>query len=455
MKRLILPVLVFLFTAGFFSAQNYIQYSYTDSEIEQLSAIEARGHVSEKDAVITSTSTIDWSKNTFKSEVVLDLRKAKIPMPSGKSTSISKIQMELPVLVKDPLLSVHVDNARTLGDLVLDGTLTLEELTRIIDSSRQTPAYFANGTSNLLTEHSIYLRQIGALLVKHHVPYSQKQPVESVASMAYTGIIIDARGSLPVHGEFIESEVSPCLFPRVWNDRMELVYERNMVDPETAKNNGVAYYTSSIFPDEYEDRVGKNPLWITARKVYGVNRTDPVLSYDDYLKIVSVKENLNLFKQAKVVILLDQKQLVHGVTAPEKNKNYYMAFHRMQRYFFENKVPDSVVIDSSTGTRIIMNNLHFIADSPKLLPEEKERIEQIAESIKKFTASGEFTILVEGHTADVKKPDGQLLLSNQRAQEIISELVAFGVDKNLFTFKGYGGTKPVADNSTDEGRAQN
>ena len=59
-----------------------------------------------------------------------------------------------------------------------------------------------------------------------------------------------------------------------------------MVDPETAKKEGIVYYTSSIFPDEYEERVGKNPLWITARKVYGINRTDPVLSYDDYLKIV-------------------------------------------------------------------------------------------------------------------------------------------------------------------------
>ena len=146
---------------------------------------------------------------------------------------------------------------------------------------------------------------------------------------------------------------------------------------------------------------------------------------------------------------------MHGVKAPVKDRDYYVAFHKMQRYFFENKVPDSVVIDSPTGARIVMNNLHFIADSPKLLPEEKSRIEQIAESLKKFTASGEFTILVEGHTADVKKPEGQLLLSNQRAQEIIRELVALGIDENLFTFKGYGGSKPVADNSTDEGRAQN
>ena len=43
----------------------------------------------------------------------------------------------------------------------------------------------------------------------------------------------------------------------------------------------------------------------------------------------------------------------------------------------------------------------------------------------------------------------------QRAQEIIKELVSNGIDKNLFTYRGFGGTKPVADNSTPQGRALN
>ena len=48
-----------------------------------------------------------------------------------------------------------------------------------------------------------------------------------------------------------------------------------------------------------------------------------------------------------------------------------------------------------------------------------------------------------------------MTLSIQRAQEIIKELVSNGIDKNLFTYRGFGGTKPVADNSTPQGRALN
>ena len=102
-----------------------------------------------------------------------------------------------------------------------------------------------------------------------------------------------------------------------------------------------------------------------------------------------------------------------------------------------------------------MQNLRFIADSPELLPEEKPRIHQIAQSLKKITDSGEFSILVEGHTADVNKPNGQLTLSIQRTQTIIDILIEQGVNKDIFTYRGYGGTKPVADNSTPEGRARN
>ena len=37
----------------------------------------------------------------------------------------------------------------------------------------------------------------------------------------------------------------------------------------------------------------------------------------------------------------------------------------------------------------------------------------------------------------------------------MNALIDEGIPKELFTYKGYGGTKPVATNATEEGRAQN
>ena len=99
--------------------------------------------------------------------------------------------------------------------------------------------------------------------------------------------------------------------------------------------------------------------------------------------------------------------------------------------------------------------MKFVADSASLLDSELPRIKTLAEALKKINRDDSFTILIEGHTADVNKPVGQMNLSIARTQTIINELVKQGLDRSIFSYKGYGGTQPVASNATPEGRAQN
>lgn len=444
-----------VFSQNFNQDENFYSTADTDANLNAELLANQNAHAEQENAIITSISTVNWTKYSFSSDLSLDVLKSKIPMPSGRAASVNKIQTELPVLIKDPLLSIYVDDTYSLSDLILSGTLTLEQMTKIIDSSKEKPAFFAEGGKKLLTNHILDLKEIGALLVKHRSTYTQFIPIQTVASRIYTGIVIDARGKLPVHGEFVESAVEPCLFPKIWNENMDLIYEKNMVEPEIARSQGIVYYSSSKILENYAERVGKDPLWITAKEVFGINRVDPVISFNDYLKITSVKENLDLLKQGKVVILLDEENLIHKVSVPDRNKNYFLAYQNLQKYFYENKIPDTLIKEGPSGISITMQNLNFIADSAELLPEERPRIEEIAKSLINLTSAGEFTILVEGHTADVNKPTGQMQLSIERAQTIISLLIEYGVNEDIFTYRGYGGTRPIADNSTPEGRAQN
>ena len=460
MKKLILSIAFLLFAGTFtsLSAQEYFnQYRLSPEEKEMIAsqAAASSGNASQKDAVMSSQSSIDWGKKTFRSLVDLDIQKAGIVIPSGKASAVDHIQLNLPKLVKDPLLSIYVDDTNTLSDLVISGTVTLEELTRIISGSKQTPPVFTSGGSKLQTQNTIQLQEIGSLLVKHKNPYSPTQPISRVSSRAYTGIIIDARGTLPVKNEFISSKVSPCLFPKVYSEDMELLYERNMVEPDVVRKDAIVQYGSSPRLQDYTERVGTDPLWITAKKVYGINRCDPVISRDDYLRILSVKENVELLRQGKVVILIDADELSHSVSAPLKDESYYISYYNIRENFPEELVPETIINDGPTGIQFTLADLKFVADSSELLPEEQPRIHEIAESLKRYIAMDEYSILVEGHTADVNKPNGQLQLSIERAQAIIEALVEEGIDRSLFTYKGYGGTQPIADNSTAEGRAQN
>lgn len=402
-----------------------------------------------------SSSTIDWTNNHFDSEVNLNVEKANIPMPSGKSTAVNRITMQLPVLIKDPLLSLQVDSSSTLGDLVIKETLSLETLTRIIDSGKRTPGVFKKSPHILSTSHSIDLKAIGAELIKHRSISQPITPIQDISSRAWTGIVIDARGKFPVHGEYIESKVSPCFFPKVWDEDMTLIYEKNMMTPDIAKKQGIVTYDYSNNELRYRDRIGINPLRISAVQVYGANRTDPVISREDALRILTVNENRKLLEEGKCVILLDKDSLTHAVAAPEKTQKYYSDYKKLLEFLYVNKVPNVVAIDAPNGTRVSMQNLKFIADSSVLLPEEQPRLAKISQILKEVIDSGEYTILVEGHTADVNKPEGQMNLSIQRAKSIIQALAQEGLDTTQFSYKGHGGNMPIAPNDTDEGRAQN
>lgn len=62
---------------------------------------------------------------------------------------------------------------------------------------------------------------------------------------------------------------------------------------------------------------------------------------------------------------------------------------------------------------------------------------------------------IEGHTDNVGKAAANMKLSGERALTIKKWLVAHGIDAKRLLAVGFGQTKPIADNSTAEGRAQN
>lgn len=403
---------------------------------------------------MTSKSKIDWTSRIFTTQINLDVTNTNMRLPSGRNSAESLIKIKTPGLVKDSLLTLFVDNQNYLGDIIVDETLSLEQITKIIENSKQTPALYTTDGNGVNTIKTIDVNTISRQLIKHKYPYTPEEPIDIVSSRPYSGIIIDARGSLPIHGEYADSEVFPCFFPTIWDDQMNIIYEKNITDKEIAQNNGIVKYDWKDNFILYEDLIGRDPLYIKAKKVFGRNRTDPLISRRDALKILTVKENLNLLKQGKIVILLDKKNLIYDVKIPEKNPEYYASLRTVKKYIYENKVPDINVTDSITGI-LFSVDLKFVPDSPDLLPAEAPRIQKIAEMLEEIIQNDEFTILVEGHTADLGKPVGQMNLSIERTRTVMNALIQEGIPEKLFTYKGYGATKPIADNKTEEGRAQN
>ena len=66
-----------------------------------------------------------------------------------------------------------------------------------------------------------------------------------------------------------------------------------------------------------------------------------------------------------------------------------------------------------------------------------------------------WTIRIEGYTDNTGSKPFNQKLSQQRADAVMNWLAEHGVDKSRMTAKGYGDSRPVADNSIEEGRAEN
>ncbi|MDR2071097.1 MAG: OmpA family protein [Treponema sp.] len=118
-----------------------------------------------------------------------------------------------------------------------------------------------------------------------------------------------------------------------------------------------------------------------------------------------------------------------------------------------NEGKDIELLSVPEGIRLVVKDIRFIPDSDEFLPEERPRLDIIADALK-LAGPGQ-TFLVEGHTASLGKASGEMELSIRRAKRMVDELARRGISENRFIYKGWGGTKPVGDNSNEEGRRLN
>ena len=105
-----------------------------------------------------------------------------------------------------------------------------------------------------------------------------------------------------------------------------------------------------------------------------------------------------------------------------------------------------------TDAKIITHGINFDVDKATIRPESMGTLNMI---VKILQNNPGLKFEVDGHTDNTGTAAHNLQLSQQRADAIRSQLVGMGVDGSRLTTKGCGDTKPMADNTTPEGKANN
>jgi len=130
--------------------------------------------------------------------------------------------------------------------------------------------------------------------------------------------------------------------------------------------------------------------------------------------------------------------------------SYQLTF--TERQAMKQEIAANQLADQLQRDGFVTLSVNFDSGTATIRPDSARVLDDAAAALQ--LAAG-LRVEVAGHTDSSGTPEGNLKLSQERAEAVRGALVARGVPAARLTAKGYGQTVPIADNRTEEGRAKN
>lgn len=127
----------------------------------------------------------------------------------------------------------------------------------------------------------------------------------------------------------------------------------------------------------------------------------------------------------------------------------------MHCYYYSTSIYNQLIVrlkPVKDGSTMSLNNIFFDTNSAALKPESKTELNKLVSFIK---SNAIVKLEIGGHTDNVGDDKANMILSDKRAKSVCDYLITSGIEASRLVSKGYGETKPVAENTTEEGKAKN
>lgn len=256
-------------------------------------------------------------------------------------------------------------------------------------------------------------------------------------------------------------------YGNTWTKPMNLGYPINTINDEgtlfIAADGVTAYYAS----DRSDSRGSLDIYSFELRKDIRPFKTLWVKG------IVTDKKTLRGIPSTVELIDLATKQTITQVQTDENGKylitlpvgkDYAFNVNRKGYLFYSDnflmidKSPDSTYKKDialqpiELNANVILKNIFFDVSKFELKIESQVELDKLVQLLNENPL---LRIEIGGHTDNIGKPADNLALSNERAKAVVRYLISKNIDAKRLTAKGFGETKPVADNNSEEGRALN
>ncbi|NOZ45479.1 MAG: OmpA family protein [Chlorobi bacterium] len=254
-----------------------------------------------------------------------------------------------------------------------------------------------------------------------------------------------------------------------WSEPVNIGYPINTRDDDVGfivSTNGEKAYFSS---NKYSGKGGwdiysfKLPYEVRPERVLFVkgklvDENDKAL-IDAKVELKSTKDN------RKTEALVDHLTGKYAVAVSVRQKEEFIMTVKKPDYTFtsqyikpfDEEIEKPIQIDFEVkpievGVKVKLNNIYFDFNSSDL---DSVSMIVLDNFIEFLNDNPTIVFRIEGHTDNIDDDEFNLTLSQNRAKSVYSYLLKHGIEKYRMSFKGYGESRPVANNNTDEGRALN
>ncbi|MGQ9848180.1 MAG: OmpA family protein [Bacteroidales bacterium] len=210
-------------------------------------------------------------------------------------------------------------------------------------------------------------------------------------------------------------------------------------------------YTFELYPE-----ARPNPVNYIKGKVYDIKTKEP-LSAD--VEIISLETNQIIYHAKTIMpqgsylacIPLNQN---YAMNVSAEGYLFYSENFSLEKVYEVDKpyIMDIPLQPIEEGSTVVLKNIFYQTDKYTLKPESEVELKKL---IKFLNQNPGLCIEIGGHTDNVGGLEYNKTLSTNRAKTVYQYLIDHGINPNRLKYQGYAYSKPIADNSTESGRALN
>ena len=255
----------------------------------------------------TLSRQVDWAVGNVAVEVTRALNAGTDALARAKGDAETDIDSRVSDLMLRAIASIPIDSSHSFGDLLgADPTLFARVNTLVLAAPRD-QLFLTPDFSSLVARYLLPLFGaqgiVSPLFPAHENPLHRR--LGYTATRRFTGLLVYAKGLLPEVGTSRMVAARPAVFPRLWDEEMNLVLDRSMCRPDALARWGMVGYAQSLDDDVVTLRAGLFPLRLAARGVFGDKSTDLVLPTRGVRQLLTLPENIAMLQEGRVVIVYD------------------------------------------------------------------------------------------------------------------------------------------------------